>query len=255
MKKLIVLSCVVVATPSAAEVRVPYFSPLSDQAVCGGVPRHCRPTSSEKFTRFGNDPVPYNGRPSQFLGRKFGRIREAEPCVTAPISEADVNRSGRTTVSARARSNSVSRLQGKVAADLRTLVERVVATLPEGARAAAKAEVDRNVTTESVRNLVLEYERIDLNQVYIDNHIAACIASLGRNERMITGIAVMTVSGDWTRSRLRDVLAAFEASAAFREDISVDARARYEAEKNSVLNSALQPTSFLISAAWRKRRR
>lgn len=251
MKKLIILGFVLCAGAASAAIRVPYFKPLSEKAVCGGVPRHCEPTSSRNYQRFGNRPLEYAGDPVGLIGRRLRRNRNPEPCVTSAITEDNLIRRGGTTVRAEARNQTVSQLHAQVKADLRRLLERITSTLPEGLIANVSAELNNAVTVNSVRHLDLTYERVDLRQEFIDTQLAACQSTLQRNERVVTGVALMTVSGDWARDRLQSVLARLEATATFQRDVTADALARYEANKRLVLNSRLQPTTFIIAAAWR----
>lgn len=250
MKKLLLFAAVFPCSmPANATVKVPYFEELSENEVCGS--NRCQPSFGPRYTFFRN-PIDYNGEPESFLGRKYKSIFNTSPCAPTP-QKGDVEWFGKTSISGKATSNTISTLSGKVKSDVGAVIGRIVASLAPSLKANASALVDNTITNASVQNLNLEYQKVTLKQRFWDQHSAACKAAMKNNDMVIGGIAVVRVSGDWTKSRISDILNKLEADASFSSLVSGDAKASYDAEKTKVLAGSFEPTSFVIAASWFKK--
>ena len=249
MKKAAAAFMFISATAAYAKVDLPYFQSMDEQDVCGST--QCQPHSSRRYTFFKN-PVDYTGDPATFLGRKYRTVFESSPCMPRPTS-TQIVKSGQARFTGVAANNQANRLRGEVKADLAKAVNKVVQVLPASVRADANAEIEKAVTTDSVRKLALEYERIDLNQQFMDDNLDACQKRMSNTEMVTTGIATVRVSGEWTKSRLYDLLQNLESRASFVDVVSGDLRRSYEAGKSELLAGSFEPTAFVIANAWRRK--
>lgn len=231
-----------------AKVKLPYFDSIKENDLCGGLPDYCQPTASKKWFRVG-DPFDYSGDPNTILGSKIETIYDPYKCTAPLVSPADFNNSPVITVNGTVKEISKPGLSAAISADLDALAEQVGVSLPDTLKVKLKAALGTDITQKLNQSVTIKYQRIQMSVPFKQANMPACLAIAKTNEKVITGISVITVSADWSKDRFSEALNAIELEASF-SSLSADARAVYDANKNKVLSGKMPETSFVIMASF-----
>jgi hypothetical protein len=236
---------------SADNIKIPYFERMKSQDICGS-DNGCQPTSSQSWSKI-KDPLDYYGVPGEFLGRSFKNSAfETSPCVAVANTSTDVRTAGGSTVQATVQTSAKGALSANLQANIAKLVAERFSALPDTVKADLKAKLDASMTSTLDQAVELKYQRIDMTQVLMDAKLGECLAALPGNRKAITGISTLTVTGNWSRTRLAKAFADFEASAGYTENLSASAKGDYQTEKTATLVGTFEPLSLVFAVAYRK---
>lgn len=241
------------------KIKVPYFEPLTAAQLCGGFNRYCQPTSSTTFERLREPTDFFDGKPAALLGRSYSMIYETAACTSVPnfvnrnSTDDDVTYSGQSGVVGTVASESQSAFNAGVSADIDKFVAETFPNFPQEFQAAAKAKLESKMQSALQQNASITYHRMDLTQAFIDAHLGECLDKLPSNRKVITGVSMITVSGDWSQTILRDILTELEASAEYRS-LSADLKASYTQRKSIALQGTFEPLAVPFAVAFRRGR-
>ena len=249
MRKFAIAILLAASISGCSKINIPHFQSLKPADVCGGVPNKCQPTSSEKWTKVAN--LDYDGYGS-ILGRKFGStIFTHMPCMTVGTA-SDVIVRGENNITGVLKKDGRSQFILKTEAELDQGLRDAITSLPASAAAAAKGELDKTIQTASMSKVDLRYFRVDLTTSFLDNNLENCMAGLDRGEKVITGVSVIETSGEWSRNRVAEFIAAFEASAAYLA-LDGSAKADWDQKSDLALSGTFEPVSYVFAAAYREK--
>lgn len=249
MRILLAVAVLMTSTAAMASIKVPFFNNLKEQDVCGAIPKDCQPNSSHKWSKVSG--LDYRG--ITMLGRKYGKsVFETEKCFTPAVTENNVQRFGTASIKGSLKSSGKSGFGAKANATLDESLRDLIGPLPEGLKAKAKLELSQTVNKSLTSEIELSYERVDLSYDFIDEHLASCMATMGKGEKVITGLSIISTSGNWTRGRISEFVAGVEASAEF-QSLNAEAKARWNNKKNLVLAGEFKPVTFVFAVAYRQK--
>lgn len=226
------------------KIRVPYFEPLTNKELCGGFSLRCQPVNSPNFHYLRN-PIDWDGNPQSLIGRSFLSqflIKNCGPTPSfkAPGAADDVIYYGGAAIAGRISESSRQEFNAEVSADLDKFIEQTFSTFPEGFKLALKEQVKSSLESSSVQTASIAYRRLTATDDYRDRQLAACRNGLPSNHQVIVGVSYITVTGDWTRQRVQDSLAAVEATAAY-QTLSAELKAAYTLKKSTALAGTFEP--------------
>jgi hypothetical protein len=204
-----------------SKIQVPYFKTLSGNEICGSP--NCNPTIGIWAPIKGG--YLFDGDAKKIFGRKFGKsgIFDNLPCATRLPNETEFEIRKKGTLNGTLDVTKKSDFDSKVTADLTKIINQYV-SVNETVKADILAELKRTVDTKSSAIIELEYNIIQLNNSYLDTEIEEARKKLGKKEKIIIGLSVLTVSGTWNSNTLKDVFANFEASAEAFKAFDADAK-------------------------------
>ena len=247
MKKIIPLSFLLLG---GCGINVPYFDKLSTDEVCGGFSSYCQSTRSKYWAKVkpGTD---YDGKVGNALGRKFVSIYEDSPCVKNKPTDEDTNITGRNELKGSLSENTINEFKANLELDLVDFIKQYMKDIPEGLDAEITAQVSLSTGTITNKKIDLEYKRISLNKEFMDaENFQTCLSSLNEKENVVTGISVITVSGEWSKETINTVFANIEASAGYT-DLTADAKNKYDNDKSKVLEGKFEPITYFFTATYR----
>ena len=249
--RYVMLFTVIALISGCKKIQVPYFDKMTPEEVCGGTPEYCQPTSSQKWAKIkpGKD---YDGRFDKVLGRKFDETAFENVPFAKPVpTKNDIVISGKSTVEGKLSSTTKNDFQLKISADIMKLLEAGMETVPKGLRADVEAQVKAITAKVLTQNISLEYKRIDLSGYYIDEHIYPRMSELSKNDKVITGMSLITVEGKWSKDTMSDVLVGVEAGVGY-EGLTAALKEEFSKVKKKVLAGEFDPTSFYFAVAYRE---
>ncbi|MFN3353371.1 MAG: hypothetical protein ACK4Z5_07165 [Brevundimonas sp.] len=91
---------------------------------------------------------------------------------------------------------------------------------------------------------------MDLSRSFIDEKLDACLDSLPRDQKVITGVSLVTVSGDWSQDIVRGTMAELEASAEYRA-LNASLRAEFSQRREIALRGNFEPLAVPFAVAYR----
>lgn len=234
--------------PAVAQINVPYFSKLSKYEVCGGFNSYCQPASSRKYHVLRGADF---GGLDEWLGVSYNKTAfQRTPCI-GPFSKVDdVRVSGEQSFSASFDKKYNGRLRSVLNADIATYLGAVLTSLPAGLQAKLKADATDKLTTSDNGKANFRYRRYDLTMAAMSNLLSDCYAKTKGKRKVITGVSVIEMSGDWARDRLIDSFGTIEASADFI-GLSTEVKTAYTDARKKAANGTFQPLAFVIATAWR----
>lgn len=228
---------------------MPYFSKLSAQEVCGAFTRYCQPTSSFDYDRVRGADF---SNLSEWLGTSYrNKVFQRSPCVASFSPDTDVRVSGENRFSAIFNNKYSGDLRSKLNVDLDQYLGAVLTVLPVGLQAQLKADATDALTRSSTSRADFVYRRHDLTMAAMGRMLPACYARTNGKRKVVTGVSVVEMSGDWARSRLLEGIGKFEATAEFI-GLSPDIKANYNDRRQRALVGSFPPLSFVIATSWRK---
>lgn len=247
--KLIAIAASALLFAGCTTIKVPYFDEMTPEEVCGGASKYCQPTSSEHWAKVkpGKD---YNNKVGNVLGRKFENVFATYPCVTTKPTIENVNITGKATIEGTITSETKNELKAKIDADIVKLIEENTGQTLKDLNINLASEVSSTTQNMLTQNIALTYERIDLNQDFMDAYLEQCISTLTDEQNVITGISVITVQGEWSKKTLNDILAKIEATASY-QSLSAEAKNKYTLDKKRILDGKFEPITYYFAVAYR----
>lgn len=234
----------------ATKVSIPYFASLTPDELCGGFNKNCQPSNSYSYVKL-KEPVDYRDPPGFILGRKFKSIYQTSPCAPVPTfkgryaDDDEVDYFGQAGIQGKLKRNSKLVVNAKISADVDSFVEQTFPEFPAEFKAGVKSELKKEISTSLSSSADITYHRMTLSQAYTDTKLRACLEQTPKNENVITGVSVITVSGNWASERIKDSLADVEASAAYN-NLSAELKATYTSKKTVALDGHFEPLPFVF---------
>jgi len=255
MKKLMILLIMVIGLSNYATaqktINVPYFGKMTAQELCGSSTEFCQPTSSSRFAKV--KAKVYKGEIEYELFRKFKKsIFETTPCSNSELSANDYTISSSNTLTASVESKEKKSFDQKLEANLTKIIGRFFGKLDESIKADIKAELIKNIESETNQEIELEYIVYDLTQRFIDDNLSTCMDSDPKKRKIVTGISILTVSGEWTTDVFKKTFTNFEGNVQAFNALSVESKNEYEKEKKVILDGNFEAISIIFSVAYRK---
>lgn len=238
-----------IAAPASGQIRTPYFRTLSATEVCGGFNAYCQPTSSQRYDRVRGADF---GELSEWLGTSYrDSAFQRSPCVTSLSPNTDVRVSGENRFSAIFNNQYSGALKSKLNVDLDQYLGAVLSVLPIAFQAQLKADATDALTRSGTSRADFVYRRYDLSMAAMGRLLPDCYRRTNGQRKVVTGVSVVEMSGDWARSRLLEGIGKFEATTEFI-GLSPDIKANYNDRRQRALEGSFQPLSFVIATSWRK---
>jgi len=231
-----------------SKIQVPYFKTLSGREICGS--QNCNPTIGVWAPIKGG--YLFDGDAKKIFGRKFGKsgIFDNSPCATRLPNETEFKTLKSGTLNGTLDITKKSEFDVKVNADLTKIINQYV-SVNETVKADLIAELKKIVDAKSEATIELEYKIIQLESNYLDTEIEQARKTLGKKEKIIIGLSVLTVSGSWNSNTLKDVFANFEANAAAFKALDAKAKLDYEQSKKKVLEAKFDAFSMIFNVAYK----
>jgi hypothetical protein len=233
---------------SQSKIEIPYFKTLSGNEICGS--QNCNPTIGTWQGIKGG--YLFDGDAKKIFGRKFGSkgIFDNSPCAARIPNENEFQTLKRGTVNGTLEESKKTNFEAKANADLTKIIEQYV-NVNESVKADLLAELKRTINKKSTAAIQLEYKIIQLENSFLDVEIENCRKSLGKKEKVIVGLSVLTVSGTWNSNALKDAFSNFEANAAAFNALDAEAKVKYEENKKKVLEAKFDPFSMIFNVAYK----
>lgn len=249
MIRIITISTAALLISGCKTIDVPFFQSLKPADVCGAVPEECQPTSSRRWTSV--ESLDYRN-PASIIGRVFSdTVYETRSCGLS-VSDEDYATAGMSSVSGTLKRDGRSGFGVKASASLDDTLRDALGSLPDDVEAAAKAELRNTITSASQSDVNLNYFRVDLTNDFLDRNIGDCFGQMADGEKFVTGASVIETSGDWSRTRVSDFVASFEASAAY-QSLDAETKAEWQSKKDLALTGSFSPVRYVFAVAYREK--
>lgn len=228
------------------KIQVPYFQTLSGMEICGT--ENCNPTVGAWVPLVGG--YLYDGDPKSILGRKMGKkINDNRKCTSREPNDNEFQTLREGTLNGTLDIDKKDEFDVQVTTELTKIINQFIDVSKE-VKAELLAEIENSVKSKSNAKIELKYKIIQLHRSYLDTEIETCRKTLKRSETVIAGISVLTVSGNWNSSTLKDIFRTFEANAKAFKMLDADAKLKYEESKNKVLEAKFEPFSLIFNVAY-----
>lgn len=235
---------------TGCSINIPYFDPLSPDEVCGGYSSYCQSTSSRKWSKL-KPGVDYDGKVGNVLGRKFISIYEDSPCVAIRPTNEDVNITGVHNLSGTLSESSLNEFKSNLNINITDFLDEFIKGIPEALKAEVRLQASILVNDKLNHQIDLEYKRIELKKEFMDGvNFQSCKSALQEKEHVITGISVITVSGEWSKKTVKNILANVESTVGYTS-LSAEIKNKYENDKSQVLNGRFEPITYYFTATYR----
>jgi len=231
-------------------VKIPFFGKMKVQELCGT--SDCRPSYGIKAYVHKNDRLFYDGNYNSILGRKFSgkNIFDNHPSGLRKITHDDVNSLFTTDGTANLDRVQKKDFDAKLSADLKQILEMGL-QLPPDLKAQLFAKLNNYVQDETNGAIDFSFEILELKKgVDIEMETERILSALEKGEKLITGISIITISGNWETKILKTVLDNFEIELGLKDKLSVDAKLQYDSSKNKLVTGTIQPFSFIIGDSY-----
>lgn len=246
--KLTVLICFIsVVAKAQKKIEVPYFGTMTPVELCG-LPA-CKPTISPYWAMVNGGKF-YDGVPGNILGRSFKKsVFETNSCVFKVPIDNDVNVFATHNLSGKVQENKKKDFDATINANLTRLINSQ--NLPDSIKANLLAQIKNSVESATSKNIELIYKVVELKQPYIDEQVNACYAHLERKHKIVTGVSLISLKGNWTSNTLSDAFKKFEINAALFKSLSAEIKANYEKTKETLLNGNFEPFSLVLVTSYK----
>lgn len=237
---------ITISTYGQKKVQIPYFETLSGNEICGT--KDCNPTNGIWQTIKGG--YLFDGDLTEIFGRKFkkGIFINSKCAPKKPTSEQyKVVKSG--SLKGTLKTEKKNEFDSKISADLSKIINDNI-DIDAAIKAELLAELKKTVEKKSKSKIELKYQIVQIENDYLDNEIKECRKTLKKKERVIIGVSVITVSGNWNSETLKDVFANFEANAEAFTAMTAELKNQYEAEKEKTLNAKFDPFSMIFNVSY-----
>jgi hypothetical protein len=247
MKRIILLSFLFLG---GCGITVPYFDKLSPDEVCGGFSSDCQSVSSKYWAKV-NPGVDYDGKVGNALGRKFVNVFDDSPCVANQPMDEDINITGRHELKGSLSKNSLNEFKINLEVDLVNFIKQYMKDIPNDLDAEITSQVSLKTDIITQNKIDLEYYRISLKKEFTDSdNFQTCMSSLQEKEKVVTGISVIKVSGEWSKETISNVFANIEASVGYN-NLTADAKNKYNRDKSKVLEGKFEPITYYFTVTYR----
>lgn len=218
--------------------------------MCGS--NDCRPAYGIKAYVHKNDKLYYNGDYNSILGRVISTsIFDTNSSGMRNITEDDVDYFVDHNGSGSLEQKSKSEFDANVTANLSQILKNSI-DLPDDLKVKLIAEIDKAVTKNTKNDIEFSFKIIQLKNVGdIDKQLTNAFSKLKKGEKIITGISVVTVSGKWTSNTLKEVLDEFELSVGLNDNLSAEAKLKYEKSKERALKGKVKEFGFIIGDSYK----
>jgi hypothetical protein len=255
MKRKLNLTIIAISLASCtlfaqSKIQVPYFKTLSGTEICGSP--NCNPTIGAWAQIKGG--YLFDGDVKKVFGRKFGKagIFDNSPCVMRSPNDNEFKTLKKGTLKGTLDVAKKNEFESKVNADLMKLIEQY-ADVTDQVKADLLAELKRTVEARSKAAIELEYKIIQLENDFLDSEIEKCRNNLNKNEKVIVGLSILTVSGNWNSNTLKELFTNFEANVEAFKALDVEAKYRYEQSKQKILNAQFEPFTMIFNVAYKQK--
>lgn len=254
MRAILAGALAIFSTPAVAQkIQVPFFEKLKVSDVCGGASPYCVPTSSLNYDRVNG--ADFNGDLQDWLGTHYknrnGALFNRESCYSDFSVEKDVSTAGLHNFFAIVDNRYAGNINSKLGIDLNKFLGGILSILPIPVGIKLKADATDKLTNSSAKNIGFVYKRIDLKLPAITKMMQVCRPVTGGTDRVVTGISIITVSGEWSYGKIVDAFGEFEASGEFL-GLSPDIKSKYTDERNKALSGKFEPLTMVIGVAYRQ---
>lgn len=124
--------------------------------------------------------------------------------------------------------------------------------LSEDLKAKLIAELDKTVTRKTKNKISFSFKIIQLkNTGEIDKQVSKAFSKLEKGQKLITGISVVTISGQWTSNTLKEALGEFELNVGLNDVLSADAKLKYDKSKERILEGEVKEFGFIIGDSYK----
>ena len=230
-----------------SKIQVPYFKTLSGNEICGSP--DCNPTIGIWAPIKGG--YLFDGDAKKVFGRKFKKgIFDNFPCSDRLPLDTEFKTLKSGTLNGTLDITKKSDFSSKVTADLIKIINQY-ADVSENVKADLLAELKRTVDAKSNATIELEYKIIQLENDFLDKEIEQCRQKLGKKEKVVIGLSVLTVSGTWNSNALKELFTNFEAKAEAFKALDAEAKFKYEQSKQKILSAKYEPFSLIFNVAYR----
>lgn len=253
-KEIIFLITIIFSLHGYSQKRnIPFFGKVKMIELCGS--SDCRPTYGIKAYIHKKDKLYYNGDYNSILGRVFTKsIFDTKSSSISNITREDVEYYNEHTGSGSVKQKSKTEFDANVTANLVQLLKGTI-ELPEELKAKILSEVDHIVTRNTKNEITFSFKIIQLkNTGDIDKEVTEAFSKLEKGEKLITGISVVTISGKWTSNTLKEVIDKFELNVGLDDNLSADAKLKYEKSKERILEGEVKEFSFIIGDSYKLKR-
>lgn len=244
-----ILTAGLLSSGAVAKIKVPYFDPIAEADLCGAIPKDCQPTSSQLWSKI-SDPIDYNGVPDGFIGRKYSQFYDRLAC-TPKVADTDVTTFGASEIQGKVVATAKPGLKAKIDVDVAKIATDLGAKLPENLKASLAAEIGSEINKALGQTVTVKYMRIQMNDEFRSRNLQACRDTTPKNQKIITGISVVSVTAEWTKTRIRNALTVFEGKVGF-SGLSAEVKADFGQDKTKVLTGTFPTTAFVIRVAYEK---
>lgn len=246
---LIILTVFLSMNAYSQKRKIPFFGKIKLSELCGS--NDCRGSWGEKAYVHKNDRLYYNGNYNSILGRVFTTsIFDTRISGLNNITKDDVDYFAEQNGSGSLLKNVKTEFDAKLNADLSELLRKEV-DLPEDLKAKLLAELDNTITRRTNNTIDFGFKIIQLKNVGdIGAQITDIRSRLNENQKLITSISVVTISGEWTSYTLKEVLNTFEANVDLEEVLSAQAKLTYDKSRERVLGGRVKEFGFIIGDTY-----
>ncbi|MFI1773374.1 hypothetical protein [Thalassobellus citreus] len=252
MKKTIILVLTIFLSfnsYSQKKRKIPFFGKVLLTELCGS--DQCAPTYGIRAYIHKKDKLYYNGEYSSVLGRIFKKdIFSSLSSSITNLTKDDVDYFVEVDGTGSVEEKSKKEFDANLTATLTDLLRKDI-DLKKNLKAKLLAEVDKIVENKTRNNIEYSFKIIQLKRTGdIDNKVATAVSNLNKDEKLIVGISVVTVSGNWTSKSLKEVINKFEATAGWSDSLSAEAKLNYEKSKKRVLEGKVKEFGFIIADSY-----
>jgi len=248
------ISAIAIMALNSCSIKIPYFDKLSYNEVCGGHPKKCQPQSSKEW-----DPiepgVDFSGDYSDLLGQKYNdrsSIFETSDFVDrTSINSNSYEIKGKNKIEGRINKTSKNDFKAALKADILKLFSEQSKANFSDVDINLDSQITSVIDRTDISSINLEYKRVDLTKRFINTHITPKLTDLSSKDKVITGISLITVEGNWSRSKVTELFAQLEATGEYRT-LTSSAKNNYKRDKNRILNGKFESLQYCISAAYRR---
>ena len=232
--------------------KVPFFGKVKLTELCGS--SECRPSYGIKAYVHKNDKLYYNGNYNSILGRVFNNsIFDTKPSGISKITRNDVDYFVEHNGSGSVEVQSKSEFDANITANLTQLIGSAI-DLPEDLKVKLIAEIDNTVTNNTKNDIQFSFKIIQLKiGGNIENELLKAMSNMKKDEKIITGISVVSISGKWTSNTLKEVLNNFEVGVGLNESLTAEAKLEYEKSKERILEGEVKEFSFIIGDSYKEK--
>lgn len=232
------------------KVNIPFFGKMEMKELCGD--ENCSPSYGVRAYVHKKDRLYYNGDYNSVLGRKFvgNKIFNSSLSGLRKITDKEVTSSFKTKGTITIKETQKKDFDAKLTADLKQALEAGI-TLPEELKVKLFAKLNNYVKTETKGSINFVFEILELQKGgEFEKEVNQVFSTLVKGEKLLTGISVVTIDGNWEKDVVKNILTNFEMEVGLNEEISAEAKLKYEKSKQRLIAGTITPFSFIIGDSY-----